>query len=406
MGMIYRRKTKNKHGTVKEGKTWWLKYYRNGKPYYESSGSKKETDAKRLLKKREGEISQGKLPGVYFDRVRFDELAEDFLIDYRINGKKSLGRAERSVRHLGECFEGLRVPQITTPRVQAFIEERSTWTCNLCKETFPGEEINGEGPVCPYCGSEDLVKGASNATINRELAALKRMLNLGAQQTPPKVDRVPHIPMLKENNTRKGFFEHGEFLALRDVLPSYLKGFVTFGYHTGWRVSEIAGLTWSQVDLDNGIVRLEVGETKNDEARTVYLDDELREVFHRQWELRKQAKKLLPYVFLNHDTDDKVKRFDKAWKTACKDAGIGVRLFHDFRRTAVRNMVRSGIPESVAMKVSGHKTRSVFERYNIVNDADLKMAAQRQEAYLKAQKVTKKVTKADFGTKKEVSKNA
>ena len=115
---------------------------------------------------------------------------------------------------------------------------------------------------------------AANATINRELAALKRMFNIGAKQTPPVVDRVPYIPLLKENNARQGFFEHGEFLALRGALPSYLKGFVSFGYKVGWRVSEIAGLTWNQVDRNQGIVRLEVGETKNDAARTVYLDDE------------------------------------------------------------------------------------------------------------------------------------
>ena len=120
---------------------------------------------------------------------------------------------------------------------------------------------------CPSCGSEDLKTGAANATINRELSALKRMLNFGAQQTPPKVDRVPYIPMLKENNVRKGFFEHGQFYGLRDVLPSYLKPFVTFAYKVGWRDSEIAGLTWSQVDRNQGIVRLEVGETKNDEGK-------------------------------------------------------------------------------------------------------------------------------------------
>jgi integrase len=198
------------------------------------------------------------------------------------------------------------------------------------------------------------------------------MLNIGAKQTPPKVDRVPHIPMLKENNVRKGFFEHGEFNALRSALPSYLKGFATFAYKTGWRHSEIAGLKWSHVDRDNGIVRLETGETKNDDARTVYLDEELKEVITRQWEGKKN---LLPYVFLNDKETDKIKRFDKSWKKACKDAKIGKRLFHDLRRTAVRNMVRSGIPEGVAMKISGHKTRSVFERYNIVNDADLKLAA-------------------------------
>ena len=353
MGMIYKR-----------GRIYWIKYYRNGKPYRESTKNTKEADAKRLLKKREGEISQGKLPGIYFDKVRFDELAEDFLRDYRINQKKSLARAKRSLSHLKEAFEGMRVTTIGTPLINTYIEGR-------------------------------LKEGAANATINRELAALKRMLNLGAKQTPPKVDRLPYIPMLKENNTRKGFFEHGNYLALKDALPDYLKGFVVFGYKTGWRVSEISNLTWNQVDLDQGIVRLETGETKNDEGRTVYLDEELREIFNRQWEARKKSGKLLPYVFLNRDGTDKVKRFNKAWKRACKEAGIGVRLFHDLRRTAVRNMVRAGIPERVAMMISGHKTRSVFERYNIVNDADLKLAARKLAEYQDSQVGTKSGTIID-----------
>jgi integrase len=227
------------------------------------------------------------------------------------------------------------------------------------------------------------------------------MLNLGAAER--KVDRttMPNIPMLKENNIRKGFFEHGDFIALRNALPSYLKSFATFAYKTGWRHSEIAGLKWSHVDRDNGIVRLETGETKNDDARTAYLDEELKEVINRQWEGREN---LLPYVFLNDTGTDKIKRFDKAWEKACKDAKIGKRLFHDLRRTFVRNMVRSGIPERVAMMISGHKTRSVFERYNIVDDKDLMMAAQKQEAYLQTQIDTKTSTIHDFN-KKEANLN-
>jgi integrase len=99
---------------------------------------------------------------------------------------------------------------------------------------------------------------------------------------------------------------------------------------------------------------------------------------------------------------DRVKRFDKSWKNACKDAGMGVRLLHDFRRTAVRNMVRSGIPERVTMMISGHKTRSVFDRYNIVNDQDLKLAALKQQAYLDSQRGTISGTIVDFKEKLKI----
>jgi integrase len=354
MGCIYKPKYRDKQGNIRESRVYWIKYFRHGKPYYESTKSTEEKEANRLLKAREGEIAQGKLPGIHFGKIKFDELARNFLRDYKINQRKSYVRAERSINHLKKRFKGCKVTQITPPEIQAYIEHR-------------------------------LDEDAANATINRELAALKRMLNLGKQQT--KVDRVPYIPMLKENNIHKGFFEHDDFLALRSALPSYLKGFVTLAYKTGWRVSEIEDLTWNQVNRKLWIVRLETGETKNDEARTVYLDDELKGIFKQLWDERKRSKKLIPYVFPNEERTGKIKDFRSAWKTACKNAGIGKRLFHDFRRTAVRNMVRAGIPERVAMMISGHKTRSIFERYNIVNDTDLKLAAQKQEAYLESQMV-------------------
>jgi len=353
MGSLYRR-----------GNVWWVKYYRNGKPYRESSKSTKKMVAKKILDRREGRIAQGRLPGVHFEKITFDQLSKDFLRDYRINQKKSIKRAERSVEKLKEFFENYRAVDITTVSINEFVELR-------------------------------LNEGAANATINRELAALKRLLNIGKNQTPPLVERVPYIPMLKENNARKGFFEHGEYQALHKALPEHLKNFVTFAYKTGWRISEISNLTWNQVDRKQGIIRLEVGETKNDEARTVYLDSEFKEIIASKWAKRQN---LLPYVFLNKHGNDRIKRFDKAWKMACKEAKIGLKHFHDFRRTAVRNMVRSGIPERVAMMISGHKTRSVFDRYNIVNDTDLKLASERQERYLNS--ITGTIY--DFSAKKPV----
>jgi len=404
MGAIYKR-----------GNTWWIKYYRNGKSYRESSGTDKKMVAKKLLDRREGDIAKGKIPDVQFDKVKFDELADEFLTDYHINGKKSFDRAELSVKHLTEEFQGARIPEITTPRIQEYVSDRMRWQCKACNKKF---HVGGE-LKCPACGGEKCEKGASNGTINRELAALRRILNLGAKQTPPKVSRVPYIPMLKENNVRKGFFEHSEFLALREALPTYLKSFATFGYKIGWRDKEISSLTWSNVDRDNGIVTLMVGETKNGEARTVYLDDELRAVIAKQWESRKRNDKLVPYLFPNIQGSGPIGDFRKAWNMACRKAGIGFGyktvseyvekwkgklpagpIFHDFRRTAVRNMVRSGIPERVAMMISGHKTRSVFDRYNIVSDADLKLAAQKQDEYLKSVAGTISGTIADFERKR------
>ncbi|MCP4366586.1 MAG: tyrosine-type recombinase/integrase [Deltaproteobacteria bacterium] len=152
---------------------------------------------------------------------------------------------------------------------------------------------------------------------------------------------------------------------------------------------------------------------------TVYLDDELREIFNLLWEGRKRSSKLTPFVFLNNKGNGPIENFRRSWNTACRKAGLGYGykiekkyvekwkyklppgpILHDFRRTAVRNMVRSGIPERVAMMISGHKTRSVFDRYNIVSDADLKLATQQQEAYLKSITGTISGTIHDFNDKK------
>ena len=116
---------------------------------------------------------------------------------------------------------------------------------------------------------------------------------------------------------------------------------------------EIAGLTWNQIDLSQNTARLEAGETKNREGRTVWLDDEVKAVIQKQWERRKKANKLIGSVFTNKAGDERIKCFREAWRTACKKSGLGYRLFHDLRRTAVRNMVRAGVPERVAMTISG-----------------------------------------------------
>lgn len=173
-------------------------------------------------------------------------------------------------------------------------------------------------------------------------------------------------------------------------MPEPIRPIVAFAYITGWRIaSEVLPLQWRHVDFKGGEVRLDAGTTKNREARVFIIDRRPSRSAGaaptRNERGRTEGGQIIPWVFFRLVAEDrrgekKLKRisaFTKAWKNACIAAGCPGRLPHDLRRPAVRNMVRCGIPERVAMRLTGHKTRSVFERYNIVSDGDLDAAAVR-----------------------------
>jgi integrase len=225
--------------------------------------------------------------------------------------------------------------------------------------------------------------GASNSTINRDLAVLNRMLRLAYEHN--KLLRPPLIHKLKERAPRQGFFEREQFEAVRRHLRPDLQVAVTIAHTFGWRMqSEVLTLGLRQLDLGAGTLRLEPGTTKNDEGRMVYLTPELKSLLTAQVErvraLERQMGQIISYLFpylKGRHRGQQIQDFRKAWKTACLKAGCPGMLRHDFRRTAVRNMVNLGVPERVAMKVTGHRTRSVFDRYHIVSPADLQEVARK-----------------------------
>jgi len=344
MGSVFRQRGR---------RIWMIQYYKHGVPMVESSGAEDKTQAKRLLKTREADIVRGVPISPKVGRLRFEEAAQDIINDYKVNGRRSLDELERRIRlHLAPVFRERRLAAITTPDVRAYITARQE-------------------------------AGASAGEINRELTALKRMFTLAVQAG--KLLYRPHIPLLKERNVRTGFFELETFLAVRAKLPAPLQPVVTFAYIAGWRIAdEVLPLEWRRVDLSAGEIRLDRGTTKNDEGRVFPITDDLRALFVEQRQERDRLLRekglLCPYVF--HRDGKPIKRFEKAWKAACVAAGCPGRIPHDFRRTAVRNMVRSGVPERVAMELTGHKTRSVFERYNIVSPGDFDVAKTRLSGQL------------------------
>jgi integrase len=330
MGSLYRR------GTI-----WWIKYYRNGSAMPESSESSLQSKARRLLAIREGDIARGLPITPRQSRITIAELLEDVKNDYRANHKRTIRDIEIRCRlDLIPSFGSHRAANLTTDQIRNYIRKRQ-------------EE-----------------KGA-NATINRELAALKRGFTLAAQAG--KLLWKPYIPMLQENNVRHGFFEPSQLKLILDHLARHVRPVVRFAHITGWRcISEVLPLKWSQVDFQSETVRLEPGTTKNKQARVFPMTLDLKQVLSRQWDKHQElAPKGIDCTWVFPYRGRRFKGFRRAWRSACRKAGITGRIPHDFRRTAVRNLTRAGVVERVAMQMTGHLTREVFERYNIVSQTDV-----------------------------------
>jgi integrase len=357
----YRNKVTNER---KECGVWYARYQLHGRKVVETTGCAKFEEARQWLRRREGAIARNEPVRVKADRVTFADMGERLRDDYRTNGKH-LPTLEARLTHLEGAFGARKMAHLIPADVERYKADR-------------------------------LAAGARNGTVNRELEVLARAFRLGHKLGLLNATLGVRDHRLAEASPRAGFFEREQYEAVRrelaagartrDARPD-LAVAVTIYHEFGWRLDEVLELETRHVNLDegdHGTLRLDPGATKNDDPRVVYLTPEVRRLLDEQLarvavlerQLGRKVRCLFPHL-RGRRRGERVQDFPKAWASACKRAGcVGMRR-HDFRRTAARNLVNAGVPERVAMTITGHRTRSMFDRYNIVSPAEQQEAARR-----------------------------
>ena len=355
LGRIYRPTYRDpKTAKQKSGAVWWIEFWRDGHQNRESSKSRNVSDARKLLKQRLGEIANGSFVTRDIKRTSFEDLCQLIRDDYEKNGRDA-DHLDTVLNRLRSSFAELRANEITTDKISAYQAQQKR-------------------------------DGYANATINREMAALKRAFRLAHRAG--RVASVPHIDMLDEDNARKGFFEPDQLTTLLTHLPEYLRPVFRVAYITGWRVkSELLTRQWRNVDFEHGWLRIEPGEDKSRAGRMFPFTTELREALKAQQvdvgTLERRIGRRVPWVF-PAPGGEAIKPYNKEWRKAWKASKLA-QIPHDFRRTAVRNLERAGIPRSAAMAMVGHKTEAIYRRYAIVEEGMLREAAEKLTLFQKHQ---------------------
>jgi integrase len=343
---------------VSGSRFWRAQYNSNGKIIRVSTGESVKQRALAVLQRLMADTARGLPPLPDAHKIRYGDLRRGLIADYTAKGNRSLTTTAdgedyiNGLKQLDEFFgfgpdnPGPPVTQITTDTSRDFAQKRRA-------------------------------DGVGTAMVNRSLSCLRRMLRIAHEDN--KLQFIPKIRLLKEPPARKGFLEQKKFDELIGLLPTHLRPLIMLLYYCGVRVNEARQIEWPQVNLDARIIRLEEEQTKTEEARVIPLPSVLVMVLR---EIEPKTGRVFSDVNLRVE-------FEKA----CNACGLGKRtkmepkdedgfvwykykglLLHDLRRSAVRNLRKAGINESVIMKISGHKTAEVFRRYNIVSTDDVSTA--------------------------------
>ena len=345
----------------KRGEIWWVAVCHHGKERRYSTGSTDENAVAKLLKKKFTEIERtGRLADRREDRLLWRDLAAG-VIEHKVVKRSKSKAHETHLKRLGSFFDGFRAIDIKPNPVRKYVADR-------------------------------IKDGAAIATVNAELSVLKLALNIAHRDE--RLSAVPYIAKLEGEHVRQGFVKPGDFERLVEYLPAHLKDPIRFLYLSSWRTHEIRTLEWKHIDLERkggaligGTITLAEENSKTGEGRVLRLKGEFLDVIARA-----AANRRLDCLHVFHDHGRPLGRFRDAWHTAVTAAGLG--KFdddkkwhglnpHDLRRSGIRNAIRSGVDRDVAMAVSGHKTGTVFSRYNISSTDDLDLAAEQISDYNK-----------------------
>lgn len=341
-------------GVLLRGRTWWVFFNHGGKQIKESARTKDRAAAERLLLKRRLEIAEGRYQGNP-GQAKVRDLLALVLDDYRSTKKRSLPQlASRLGKHLGPGLGSVPCADFRKAHVEGYRRERYS-------------------------------AGASVATVNRELEILRRAFRLGMEEEPPLCVKVPPIKLQAEDNAREGFVEHDEYLALREELPPYLRLMASIGYHVGLRAGMIRRLQWGWVDFEHKRIAIPKRDrnrgNKRNPAAVPFIGD--MEALLRQAKAERDHK--FPsnryVVSVAGDVVNESITSGKGWKAAARRAGLPGVLFHDLRRSAVKNMVDAGVPIDRAKKISGHESDSMFARYDILGGKSFERTAEQLRAF-------------------------
>jgi integrase len=357
---------------------WYVAYYRDGKEYREPAmvadvkathGKRQaasEAEALRALRHTVRELDRGETVTPDKRRLTVGELLDALLEWMQNQGRRSVAQLAYHVKPVRKFFGKTRAVAVTTAQVERYKSER-------------------------------LAAGKARATINRETEALRRAFSWGTQQQPPLVPHVPTIHRFPEDNARQGFLARADFEALVGHITSPdIRDFIEWGYWTGMRKGEAARLTWEMFDRETWTLRLHQSAAKTGKGRVLVLAGPLRAIIERRLKARRLDTPLVFHRTAKGRPGQPIKDFRKAWAQACTEVGLtagrrGGLTFHDTRRTAVRNLIRAGVDQTVAMKISGHRTDSTFRRYNITSEDDLRDAVEKVAAYVETLPTERKI---------------